>query len=210
MQNPEPDIHIIGHWTYPEGTTKTIYVVSNCEAVELTLNGRSLGTAREPKSGFIFAFPAVKWVPGTLKAVGLKNGQQVCEHELVTATQAQSIKLTPIVGPGGLKADGEDVALFDVEVVDSQGRRCPTDEARIDFKVTGPGIWRGGYNSGIVGSTNNLYLLTECGINRVAVRSTLTPGKITLTAGREGLQSATVDVDSHPLTRSDQTADASQ
>jgi beta-galactosidase len=46
----------------------------------------------------------------------------------------------------------------------------------------------------VVDSTNNLYLNTECGINRVAIRSTLTPGKITLGASRQGLESATVEV----------------
>jgi beta-galactosidase len=201
MQNPQPDIHIIGHWTYPEGTTKTIYVISNCDSVRLTLNGKTLGEANHPTDGYIFAFPNVKWAPGTLKAEGIKNGQPACDHTLVTATAPKSIKLTPIVGPGGMKADGEDVALVDVEVVDAKGRRCPTDEARIDFQVSGAGIWRGGYNSGIVGSTNNLYLNTECGINRVSIRSTLTPGKITLTARREGLKSATVDIDANPLAK---------
>ncbi|MGA2897629.1 MAG: hypothetical protein ABSE27_08545 [Acidobacteriaceae bacterium] len=49
-------------------------------------------------------------------------------------------------------------------------------------------IWRGGYNSGKVDSTNNLYLNTECGINRVSVRSTLSPGMITVSASRPGLQ----------------------
>jgi beta-galactosidase len=210
MQNPEPDIHILGHWTYPEGTTKTMYVICNCDAVELSLNGKVIGRSEHPTDGYIFAFPKVKWVPGTLKAVGLKDGKPACDYELVTATAAKAIKLTPIVGPGGLKADGEDVALFDVEVVDAQGHRCPTDEARVDFKVDGPGIWRGGYNSGIVGSTNNLYLSTECGINRVSIRSTLTPGKITLTAAREGLESATVDVVSSPITKPDQAASAEQ
>ena len=58
------------------------------------------------------------------------------------------LKLTPHVSPDGLQADGSDVAFFDVEVVDAQGRRCPTDEARVDFKLDGPAIWRGGYNSG--------------------------------------------------------------
>jgi beta-galactosidase len=52
-----------------------------------------------------------------------------------------------------------------------KGLRCPTDAGRIDFTCTGPAIWRGGYNSGVVDSTNNLYLSTELGINRVAVRS---------------------------------------
>ena len=91
------------------------------------------------------------------------------------------------------------MALFDVEVVDAAGRRCPTDEGRIDFAVSGPGVWRGGYNSGIVDSTNNLYLNTECGINRVSIRSTRTPGTITLTAKRDGLGPASVEVRSLPI-----------
>jgi beta-galactosidase len=90
------------------------------------------------------------------------------------------------------------VIFYDVEVVDAQGRRCPTDEARVDFKVDGPAIWRGGYNSGKPGSVNNLYLDTECGINRVSIRSTLQPGTITLTATRDGLTPAAVKVESQP------------
>ena len=69
----------------------------------------------------------------------------------------------------------------------------------MDFKVTGPAIWRGGYDSGKTNSVNNLYLDTECGINRVAIRSTLTPGTITLTATREGLEPATVNIESKPV-----------
>jgi beta-galactosidase len=65
------------------------------------------------------------------------------------------------------------VALVDFEVVDAQGRRCPTDEARVDFDITGPAIWRGGFNSAKLNTTNNRFLDTECGINRVAIRSTL-------------------------------------
>ena len=99
-------------------------------------------------------------------------------------------------GPQGLQADGSDVALIDFEVVDAKGRRVPTDEARVDFTVTGPLVWRGGFNAAKLESTNNLFLDTECGINRVAIRSTLNPGTITVTATRKGLTSATVKIDS--------------
>ena len=70
---------------------------------------------------------------------------------------------------------------------------------RVDFSVSGPVIWRGGFNAAKLNTTNNLYLDTECGINRVAVRSTLTPGKISITATRKGLTSATVTIDSKPV-----------
>lgn len=213
MQSEKPDIHIIGHWTYPTGTKKTIYVVANhVDSVELFLNGKSLGTQKEAASftddfneerprelgpmGFVYAFADVAFAPGTLKAVGVSGGKTVCETQLETAGEPKAIRLTVHTGPGGLQANGSDVALVDFEVVDAQGRRCPTDEGRVDFTIEGPGIWRGGYNSGIPGSVNNLYLNTECGINRVSIRSTLEPGTITFTARREGLTSATVTIPS--------------
>jgi beta-galactosidase len=118
---------------------------------------------------------------------------------LKTAGAPAAIKLTVHTSPDGLHADGEDAALIDFEVVDANGERCPTDDARVDFTCAGPAIWRGGYNSGKVDSTNNLYLNTECGINRVAVRSTRNPGTITVTASRAGLQSANVTIDSQPV-----------
>jgi beta-galactosidase len=124
-------------------------------------------------------------------------------QELTTAGPAAAIKLTPIVGPKGFQADGEDIALIDVEVVDAKGQRCPTDDARVDFTCTGPGIWRGGYNSGKLDSTNNLYLNTELGINRVAVRSTLTAGSITVTASRAGLKPAQLQLATKPVVVTD-------
>jgi beta-galactosidase len=216
MQNPRPQVHIIGHWNYPAETKKTIYVASNTPSVELLLNGQSIGKSDSPariafdqdgkaqlnrgeSTGYIFAFADVAFRPGTLRAVGLKDGKVAAEDELKTAGPAASIRLTPHTGPRGLQADGQDVAFFDVEVVDANGERCPTDEGRIDFDVTGPCIWRGGYNSGVLNSTNNKYLSTECGINRVAVRATLTPGPIMLTAKRPGLAPATVTVDAVPF-----------
>ena len=195
MQSDTPDLHILGHWTYPAGTKKAVYVIANTQRVELSLNGQVLGTNSAPRDGFIFEFPDVSWKAGTLKAIGYNGDKVAAQEELATVGSARRIKLTPIIGPGGLRADGEDVALFDVEVVDEQGRRCPTDDARIDFAIKGPGVWRGGYNSGKINSTNNLYLNTECGINRVAVRSTQMPGKIELTATREGLESGHAEVD---------------
>ena len=199
MQSEQPDMHILGHWTYPADTHKTVYVIANTQSVELLLNDKSIGLNSNSTDGYVFAFPAVQFEPGELKAVGRNEDKIVCQSELTTAGPPAKIKLTPIVGPHGLQADGQDVALFDVEVVDSYGRRCPTDDDRVDFTCTGPAIWRGGYNSGKINSTNSLYVNTECGINRVALRSTLTSGKITVTATRPGIESATVTVEAKPV-----------
>ena len=222
MQNEQPDLHIIGHWSYPAGTTKTMYVAAtHCDKVELFVNGKSIGVqtkatlfvdtfnrsnngpAREiaegQPTGFIYAFPAIAFAPGAIKAVATANGKVVAQQEIQTAGAPKAIRLTPHTGPQGLQADGSDVVLVDVEVVDAQGRRCPTDEARIDFTISGPQVWRGGFNAAKLNSTNNLFLDTECGINRVAIRSTLTAGTIILTAKRDGLTSATIQIASKPV-----------
>jgi beta-galactosidase len=213
MQSNTPDLHIIGHWTYPSGTKKNVYVAAAlCDSVELFLNGKSLGVDKGPSrfvdpfngndmgdSGYIYAFPNVSFEPGTLKAVAYKGGKEVASQELKTAGAPASIKLTVHTGPKGLQADGSDDALIDFEVVDADGNRCPTDEARVDFAVDGPLVWRGGFCSDQLNTTNNLYLDTECGINRVALRSTLTPGTITVTATRDGLKPATVTIQSHAV-----------
>lgn len=217
MQNPKPDLHIIGHWNYPEGTTKTIYVAAtHCDKVELFVNGRSLAVststtdfvdslnpnvhAPDPKAGiptgYIYAFAGVHFVPGTIKAIATKDGKIVAQQEIQTAGEPKSIKLTVHTGPKGLQADGSDVAFIDFEIVDAKGRRCPVDEARVDFTVSGPVIWRGGLNAAKLNSTNNLYLDTECGINRVAVRSTLVPGTIIVTATRKGLPASSIKIES--------------
>ncbi|MDP8999191.1 MAG: DUF4982 domain-containing protein, partial [Myxococcota bacterium] len=200
--NPLPQVHIIGHWTYPANTKKTMWVVANTASVELVLNGTSLGKSSTPTDQYLFSFPNVTWAAGTLKAVGYDaSGTQVADHQLATAGAPAKIKLTAIADPNtGLKADGQDVAMFEFEVLDANGQRCPTDEAPVAFAMTGPGIWRGGYNSGVVGSINKTTLLTECGVNRVFIRSTLTPGTISLTASRAGLTSDTATVTSKPVT----------
>jgi beta-galactosidase len=221
MQSEKPDLHIIGHWTYPAGTKKNIYVAAtHCDKVEIFVNGKSIGVATKPvvfvdtfkrnpsaivntegmpSTGCVYAFTDVKFVPGIIKAVAIKGGKVVAQQELQTAGEAKAIKLTVHTGPQGLMADGSDVALVDFEVVDVKGIRCPTDEARVDFAVSGPLVWRGGVNEAKLNSTNNLYLDTECGINRVAVRSTLKPGTITVTATRKGLASATLKIESKPV-----------
>ena len=221
MQSEKPDLHIIGHWTYPAGTKKNMYVAAtHCDKVELFINGKSIGVATKPvvfidtfkrnpsaivntegmpSTGCVYAFTDVKFVPGTIKAVATKNGKVVAQQELQTAGEPKAIKLTVHTGPQGLMADGSDVALVDFEVVDAKGIRCPTDEARVDFAVSGPLVWRGGVNEAKLNSTNNLYLDTEGGINRVAVRSTLKPGTITVTVTRKGLTSATMKIESKPV-----------
>jgi beta-galactosidase len=194
-----PRLHILGHWNYPAGTRKPIYVVSSAERVELLLNGRRLGESRQTNR-FLFAFENVEWQPGKLLARGLNAaGKEICRGELETAGPARAIRLTAQTGPKGLKADGADIALVDVEVIDDRGRRCPTNLDLVHFSLAGPAEWRGGLAQG----SNNFILSTnlpvECGVNRVLLRSRPEAGTITLTATAEGLNPATLRLTSHPV-----------
>ena len=195
MWSDTPQVKIIGHWTYPADTKKIIYVASNASDVELFLNGQSLGLGKR-SDRYLFTFPETTFAPGELKAIAKHDGKIVATDSKRTAGAPVALRLTAMTAPGGLRADGSDIALIDVEAVDAQGRRCPTVQPRVDFTFSGPGTWRGGYNSGKLDSTNNLYLDLEAGINRVAVRAGHTPGKLTVTARSAGLAAASVEINS--------------
>jgi beta-galactosidase len=197
MFRTDPQVHIIGHWSYPANTTKNVYVTSNGDDVELFVNGTSLGHAKATNR-YLFTFKDVKYQPGEIKAVAYLEGKPIATEEIKTAGDPVQLKLTSITGPGGFLANGSDVALIDVEAIDAKGERCPTFQQRCDFTCTGDAIWRGGYNSGKEKSINNPYVDLECGINRVAVHSTLKPGKVVVTATVKGLPPASVEIESHP------------
>ena len=199
MFRSDPQIHIIGHWNYPAGTKKTVFVASNCGDVELFVNGKSLGLGKV-SDRYLFTFENVAWEPGEIKAVGYKDGKEIVSETKHTVGSPVALRLTPILGPDGLQANGSDVALIDVEAVDANGERCPTFQQRVDFDISGPGIWRGGYNSGKTNSINNQFLDLEAGVNRVAVRSTEKPGAITVTVHGADLKPATIILSSKKFT----------
>lgn len=195
--------HIIGHWNYVPGVKKNVNVVSSADAVELFLNGKSLGPGKQ-SSRFLFTFENVEWQPGVLRAVGLDAlGKKICDAEKQTAGAAVALKLTPMTGANGFKADGADVALLEVEVVDAQGRRCPTNLNLVEFTVHGPAEWRGGIAQGPDNYILAKALPVECGVNRVLVRSLPQAGKITVTAKSAGLKPATVELESRSVSVAD-------
>ena len=184
--------YIVGHWNYEPEVVKPVYVVSNGEEVELFRNGRSLGKG-ERSYHFLFTFPEVAFEAGTLEAVSYDaKGRAVSRYRLETAGEPARLLLTTIENPEGFRADGADMALVQVEVVDARGRRCPLDNRTIRFEVEGPAEWRGGIAQGKDNFILSKELPVECGINRALVRSTTTPGTIRLTARAEGLPAETV------------------
>ena len=133
-----PRAHIIGHWNYKPGTIKDVNVVSSAEKVELLLNDQRIGSA-ERSSRFLFTFKNVTWQSGTLEAVGFDAaGKRVCDDLRKTTGEPAAIKLTPRTAPRGMRADGADLALVDVEVVDADGNRCPTAMNAIQFTSPAP------------------------------------------------------------------------
>jgi len=224
-----PGIHIVGHWNYAEGTVKPVYVVSSASRVELKLNGKSLGDGVQ-STGFLFTFDKVAYEPGTLQAIGYDaQGKQIASTELRTAGPAVALRLTPHTGPGGLRADGADLALVDVEVVDAAGNRCPTALNKVHFTLTGAAEWRGGIAQGsatpvpadIAASDRardginptpllheDNYILSktlpvEGGVNRVIFRSLPSAGKIELHAEADDLKPADVELSSKPVEEHD-------
>lgn len=196
----------------------TKYVISTADEVELFLNGKLLGKGQRSYH-YLHTFDSIQYEPGTLTAVGYTNGVKTSEYTLETAGKPHHLKLTAIENPEGMKADGADMALLQVEVVDEKGRRCPLDDRMIQFAISGEGQWIGGIGTrnnkethqtdstkrdGLLDSSDtkntsdnyvgSTLLPVECGVNRVLVRSTLTPGTIRLTASAEGMEPATIDL----------------
>jgi beta-galactosidase len=198
-----PHAHIIGHWNYAPGTKKNVYVVSSAEKVQLFVNGKGLGFG-EQSSRFLFTFKDVAWQPGVLTAIGYDGrGRKMTETSKRTAGQPVALRLTVKTGPQGLRADGADLALVDVEVVDSEGHRCPTALNLINFSLSGPAEWRGGIAQGPENYILSRSLPVENGVNRVIIRSTRHAGKILLRADTDGLRPASVEIVSRPFKVSD-------
>jgi hypothetical protein len=193
-----PRAHILGHWNYPAGTVKPVTVVSSADSVKLFLNGSEVGPAVQ-SARFLFTFDKVAWAPGELKAIGYDaHGKEICATTLATAGPLVALRLTPIVSPQGLRADGADMALVQVEAVDAAGRRNPLSLDLVDFDVQGPAEWRGGIAQGPENFILARSLPVEGGVNRVLLRSTTTPGRIVVRARAKGLAPAELTLASAP------------
>ncbi len=192
-------IHLIGHWNYKAGTKKNVYVVAAGNKAELFLNGKSLGFG-EKSNGFLFTFKNINYLPGAIKAVSYDaKGMKLAEATLKTAGEPVGIKLTKMQNPSGFKADGSDLVLLQVEVVDAAGNRCPIALNMINFSITGPATWRGGIAQGPDNYILAKSLPVEGGVNRVLIRSTTTAGKINVTATADGLKSSSIALETLPV-----------
>jgi beta-galactosidase len=133
----KPVLHLAPHWNWPgkEGQAIDVRALTNCDQVELFLDGKSLG--KKAKDGFAEPRWKVAYRPGTLSAKGYRRGQMVAEATIETTGAPAAIELS--APRATVEADGRDVALVSVSVLDDKGRVVPTADNSVAFTIEGPG-----------------------------------------------------------------------
>jgi beta-galactosidase len=127
-------LHISPHWNWrgSEGKQIKVWVNSNADSVELSLNGKSLGTKQMIRYSHLEW--DVEYAPGTLKAVGFKNGMKIMS-QIETTGKPYEIFLAP--SKSFMTADGKDAAVVNVRVIDKEGREVPDAQNIIQFSIQG-------------------------------------------------------------------------
>lgn len=132
----KPVVHIFPHWNWPgkEGDSIKVHCYTNCEEVELFLNGKSIGKQKAiPYSKLIW--PLI-YQPGKLEARGYKAGKVITKDIVETTTAPAQVALNSDVNT--LKADGCNVAVIRVAIKDAKGRAVPTADNLVHFSIEGP------------------------------------------------------------------------
>jgi beta-galactosidase len=183
---PEPSLHLFPHWNWQsrEGIEIPVWVYSNLDEVELLVNGKSVGIQKVPHLGHLEW--KVKYEPGVIEARGTKDGKVVLIERRETTGEPASIRLTP--DRAEIDADGEDIAILKVEVLDRHGRPVPAANNRIGFKVSGNGvlIGVGNGNPNCQESDKEPRRSLFNGLAQVIIQSTMESGSIQIEATEEG------------------------
>ncbi len=214
----KPMLHLFPHWTWNgrEGEILPVTCCTNCDTVELFLNGKSLGVKGYafPRPGMIQRYGTyppramalrttgdlhltwdVAYQPGTLKAVGTKDGKVAVETEIATAGAPSAISLT--VDRGKIRADRRDVAHVTVRLVDSEGRLAPDADHEIVFTIEGQARLIA-IDSG--DPTNHQDFKSDRrrafhGMCLAIVQSTAETGQVRVSAAATGLKAATIAIE---------------
>jgi beta-galactosidase len=134
--DPTPALYLTPHWNWKgqEGKDISVWAFSNCDQVELFLNGKSLGKKVMEKDSHLEW--KVAYAPGVLSAKGYKKGKAVAEAKRETSGEAARLVLE--ADEDHPNADGEDVSVVTVKAVDSEGREVPGASNLVQFSVEGP------------------------------------------------------------------------
>lgn len=185
-----PMVHLLPHWNHKglEGEPIRVVAYTNQPRVELFLNGKSLGIAEVPFCGH--AEWQVPYAPGELKAVATDAVGNVTATA-VRETTGTPVRLKLTLETPDLKANGYDMALIGVTVLDAEGREVPDAAPTVRFVVSGAGTLAG------TGGANTDHVPVSCpdrklwqGQGAAAVRAGLAPGACRVLAEAEGLESA--------------------
>ncbi|HKC63228.1 MAG TPA: glycoside hydrolase family 2 TIM barrel-domain containing protein [Pyrinomonadaceae bacterium] len=193
-QERRPQV-LLSDWTPRdrEAHDENVEVYSNCEQVELFLNGKSLGVKARPVDDSQRNWK-VPFAPGTLKAVGINNGKQVATYELRTAGKPSKILLK--TDQSNLAPAWDDVAFVEATVVDENGVVVPGASDLITFKVTGPGVV-----VAVDSADNNSHEPFQSSERKAyqgrcfaILKASASSGRITLMASAAGLTSNTITI----------------
>ncbi len=195
----EPVLHLLPHWNLQghEGEEVEIWAYSNCDEVELTVNGKKLGRQTMPCNGHL------KWTatyqPGKVVAVGYKDGKRVITQTVETTKPAARLLLT--ADRTTIKADGRDVSVVTVEVKDAKGRTVPDACPLLTFRLNGNGriIGAGNGDPSYLGADHpqdkdctTFQIPAFNGLAQVLIQSTHTAGSLQLTCTADGLKEHTI------------------
>lgn len=174
-------------WTY-EGLVMDVCTITNCEEVELELNGKVMGrerTADYQNNSILWHIP---FTPGRVVARGYNRGELADSFQIVTARKAEAVRLS--TDRLTLHADGQDVAFISVQLTDSNGHPVQVDDRSVTVEVEGEGRFRGIDNGDLRRSVpfgdNQRQLSTYFGQALVRVQSTRQAGEMTVRLFVEG------------------------
>jgi beta-galactosidase len=210
-----PMVHLFPHWNWSgkEGEPIDVWCYTNCDQVELFLNNKSLGTRHRPKASDRSApndtehsisdtYPEhlswkVQYYPGSLRAVGTRNGKVACSRTIHTAGEPARIQLTRLIGQfmkegqiTPLVADGRDAIVIKAAILDAEGHIVPTASSAVTFKLDGGATMIGIGNGNIISHESNHGACRKAhnGLCAVVVRSTEKVGAIAVMATAPGLE----------------------
>lgn len=184
-------LHLFPHWNWQgrEGEEIDVRCFSNCERVELFLNGKSLGVKKMPRNSHLRWL--VRYQSGVLQAKGYKNGKEVAVKRVETTGAPAGLQLSP--DRTTITADRQDVAVVNVSVIDVKGRVVPTADNEVTFTSSNAriiGVGNGDPSSHEPDKASKRRAFN--GLCQVIVQSTCEAGLITLAATSPELKPATV------------------
>jgi beta-galactosidase len=199
----QPVLHIAPHWNLKghEGETIKLWAYSNCDEVELFVNGKSLGKQTMPKNGHL-EWNAI-YQPGYLFAQGYKNGKKSISERMETTGEATQMRMT--AQKTNIKADGKDLCIVNISMFDRKGREVPDAMNKMKINIKGPALILG-YGNGDPGfkdverpisNKQQLDIKAFSGKAQVLIQSLKEQtGEIIVTLEGEGLKATTLKIKS--------------